>query len=393
MCEIEIKGDFTFDDSNFNPKLNLNKLILTCDVKFGYDPKINEYRNKIDLINPIIWKKIRIYINKHDFQVTYPIINRAFYKYWEIINKYNIFENYQITDIIFHCAESPGGFIQGSNIFLNLKNESTIIDEDGFEMKVKNNIKIYTMSLNKNIKKYNKYNLPSYNKEIINKHVRISYGKDSTGNINNLENIDHILCLSKQEFYLITGDGGFDEGIDFNNKEKLHYNLILSEIYAAIKLQKMDGHFILKIFDIFSETTVHFIYLLKLCYKSVFVYKCKTSRPSNSEKYIICKNFKLNIFQRTRILDKLTAFKKKIELVDQTHLSFTLFNSIPDSFIHTINNINTIFINNQCIYLDLAIDLCNNTSFLENYDSFIKESNYIRINAFDSWKNEFKFLK
>jgi hypothetical protein len=44
----------------------------------------------------------------------------------------------------------------------------------------------------------------------------------------------------------------------------LHYTLILSEINAAIKLQEYQGHFILKVFDIYTETSAHMIFLLTL---------------------------------------------------------------------------------------------------------------------------------
>ena len=88
--------------------------------KYGYDEELNIYRSKIDNIEGEIWKKVRWYINKYDFQVKDPIINRAFYKYWEIINEFDIFEEYENRELILHCAEAPGGFIQGTNIYLQI---------------------------------------------------------------------------------------------------------------------------------------------------------------------------------------------------------------------------------------------------------------------------------
>src|SRR5690606_27128980 len=122
-------------------------------------------------------------------------------------------------------------------------------------------------------------NLPSYNKKIYNKNVYITYGKDNTGDINNWDNIlylKNLPILENKQFYLITGDGGLDEGINFNNKEQLHVKLILSEIYTAIKLQKNGGHFILKIFDFFTETSIQLLYLLTMCYENVYYCKPQT---------------------------------------------------------------------------------------------------------------------
>ena len=57
-------------------------------------------------------------------------------------------------------------------------------------------------------------------------------------------------------------------------------------------MQKINGHFIMKIFDIFTKTTVDIIYILSSLYKQVFIVKPYTSRLANSEKYIVCKYFK-----------------------------------------------------------------------------------------------------
>ena len=97
--------------------MNIIKFILS----YGFNNKLNEYRDNIDNINNDLWKKIRWYINEYDFVVKDPIINRAFYKYWEIINKFNIFKEYNVSsDLILHCAEAPGCFIQGTNLFLQI---------------------------------------------------------------------------------------------------------------------------------------------------------------------------------------------------------------------------------------------------------------------------------
>lgn len=364
--------------------------------KYGYDEELNIYRSKIDNIEGEIWKKVRWYINKYDFQVKDPIINRAFYKYWEIINEFDIFEEYVNRELILHCAEAPGGFIQGTNIYLQIdrfvdevkkKDENkNKIDEEGFTFVKRKKTKkkdyiIYSISLNKDLPQYKMYNLPTYNKNILNKYIYITYGKDNTGDINNIENVKHIERMTNASFYLITADGGFDEGTDFNNKEQLHYSLILNEIGTAIRLQKYDGHFILKMFDIFTETSIHLLYLLNLCYKNVHIYKPKTSRPTNSEKYIICKNFKLDDNKRNEILEKLLLPKLKKNL----YMSFRLFDEIPEDFVENIRNINTILVKKQCEYLQYAIELCNNQDFFVEYDLNINDLIEKRKEIFNEW--------
>jgi hypothetical protein len=187
--------------------------------------------------------------------------------------------------------------------------------------------------------------------------------------------------MAKSSFYLITADGGFDEGTDFNNKEQLHYSLILNEISAAIRLQKLNGHFILKMFDIFTETSIHLLYLLSLCYENIYIYKPKTSRPTNSEKYIICKNFKLDDEKRNEIVEKLVLPKLKKDL----YMSFELFDEIPDYFIENIRGINTILVKKQCEYLQYAIELCSDKDFFVQYEMNVDYLIEKRRDAFNEW--------
>jgi 23S rRNA U2552 (ribose-2'-O)-methylase RlmE/FtsJ len=366
---------------------------------YGFNDILNVHRNKIDKIHTDIWKKVRWYINEYDFLVKDPIINRAFYKYWEIINVFEVFDKYNETDTIFHCAEAPGGFIQGSNIYLQLESfkpiqlEESLVDNDGFTMvkkkKRKNDkfYKIYTISLNKDLPKYKTYNLPSYNKRVINKNICVTYGKDNTGDINNLDNIHHIKnMVGNDDSYLVTADGGFDEGTDFNNKEQLHYFLILNEIYSALCLQKQGGTFILKVFDIFTTTSVHVLYLLNLVYGEIYIYKPKTSRPTNSEKYIICKNLQLT--DKTYVLNILRQLSEKFK-TQKKYTSFTLFNSIPASFTDKMYHMNTTLLNKQCDSLQKAIDLCENDEFMKNYDSELESSLDRRRKVFKQWEEKY----
>jgi len=411
-----------FNDNNNNLKFkltgNLNGNLTIQFYKedfpsvpkkeYGFNDELNVYRNNIDSIDNEMWKKIRWYINKYDFAIKDKVINRAFYKYWEIIHEFNLFDEYNIKDdIILHCAEAPGGFIQGTNTFLKinkLKKQKMIknqveVDEEGFTL-VKNNkkqnenYKIYTISLNKDLKKYKTYNLPCYNKIVINKYVKVISGIDNTGDINNLENLDDIYeKTNNQLFYLITADGGFDEECNFNNKEQLHYYLILNEIYSCIKLQKQNGHFILKMFDIFTDTSIHLLYLLSLCFKEVYIYKPLTSRPTNSEKYIICKYF--NKDNRNCFLNVIKNVSLKLQEMkeDNKYVSFTLFEHISDDFINNINIINTHLLNRQIFYLKNAIELCNKNEFIKKYNDEYDDLINIRKQIYNKWELHYNLDK
>jgi len=171
------------------------KILITPEEHlkfFNYSKTLNEYRDKIDKINQEDWKRIRWYINDYDFIVRDPIINRAFYKYWEMIYTFDLIDT---NEKVLHCAEAPGGFIQGTNMYYNINNKIDINnktdDNEEFTLVYKKKIEknIYSISLNNEILKYKLYNLPTYNKNVITKNVYITYGKDNTGDINNIDNV------------------------------------------------------------------------------------------------------------------------------------------------------------------------------------------------------------
>lgn len=364
---------------------------------FNFSKILNNYRNEIDKINSDDWKRIRWYINEYDFVVIPPIINRAFYKYWEIIYEFDLIN---IHEKVLHCAEAPGGFIQGTSLYYlkhvkhlhkyeNNKSDYTLV-----EKKKKNVVKnIYTISLNKDYHKYKVYNLPSYNKNIITKNVCITYGKDNTGDINNLDNLYYIKNKNGGEkFFLITADGGFDEGIEFNIKEQLHYKLILGEIISALVLQKNNGNFVLKMFDIFTETSCHLLYVLCMCYDEIYCYKPLTSRPTNSEKYIVCKKFNIEQEKLDILLNYLNNIMNKINKEDNyKYISIRIFESLPKEFMNNLYTINYKITKKQCGYLEKAIKLSKDNSFIKKYDGILQQSIHKRNIVFSDWKTKYKF--
>jgi 23S rRNA U2552 (ribose-2'-O)-methylase RlmE/FtsJ len=138
-------------------------------------------------------------------------------------------------------------------------------------------------------------NIPAWKKtsDFLNKNqnVVIETGADNTGNILSLENL--VYCKNKYGscMDIITGDGGFDFSLDFNNQEISISRLLFAQMCFAVSMQKKRGIFILKIFDCFMEHSVDILYILSSFYDKVYIIKPQTSRYANSEKYIVCKDF------------------------------------------------------------------------------------------------------
>ena len=138
--------------------------------------------------------------------------------------------------------------------------------------------------------------VPNWNKasDLFRKYkVNITYGEDGTGNLYNHRNIIKFRDeLNGNLVDLVTADGGFDYSIDFNQQEQLSAKLIFAELVCALNISAKGANFVLKIFDIYTVITVKILYLLTLYYDSVTIIKPHTSRPANSEKYVVAKGFK-----------------------------------------------------------------------------------------------------
>ena len=245
------------------------------------------FKNKIDTFdNSKVWDRAKklsndyelIHLpnkrNKKDSIALHDPLSRSYFKMWEMIQEFTLFDTQNNSPVTILClAEGPGGFIEAIN------NYRKPIQDVIYGITLKSN--------HKDIPGWRK----SHNFLRDNPNIIITYGADATGNIYKLDNIKYLSDTVKKA-YLITADGGFDFSGDFNNQEKLSYRIVFCEIVSALTTQQINGHFGCKIFDIHSIVTVRLLYILSFYYETVFITKPLTSRPANSEKYIICKKFK-----------------------------------------------------------------------------------------------------
>ena len=287
-------------------------------------------KGEIDSLNPKKWELSKKMLNPYEFIYTSSrktknicsIIptSRSYFKLHEIIKELKLLKN----DIYCACiAEGPGGFINclnNSQYKINLIYGITLISEDP--------------------------SIPYWNQSIItNKQNFISSGKDKTGNLYNLENAEYFINeIGKNKCHLVTADGGFDYSTDYNSQEINSYKLLYSEIYIALNIQALKGNFVLKVFDLFNYKTIQLLYILYINYSSIQIVKPSTSRSSNSEKYVVCSNFK-----GTKENNVISTLLKYYNDCDK------LFIKIPESFINNIVEYNNVFTENQIKTIDSVI--------------------------------------
>jgi 23S rRNA U2552 (ribose-2'-O)-methylase RlmE/FtsJ len=320
------------------------------------------------------------------------ILSRAFLKLWEMIIYFDLISN---TDdfVSAHIAEGPGSFIQATIIYRD------ILEKISKNKSLTNKDKYYGVTLHTDNKhlQIEKDFINYYSKESKKLHIMetistIDYLKNkdfsddvnedklynmygggfrTNGNITDINTINlfkKIVNYSggskdikdiKDEADLITADGGFDWK-DENLQEQEAYTLILGEIITALKIQKNNGNFVIKIFETFTKNTLKFIEILKNYYKEIYICKPFTSRASNSEKYVICKYF----------------IKKKFTKTHEKNLDDMFINISKNKDFH----INTIFPDYQISMQDISLyKYVNEKIWLKQYEAINNIISFIKL--------------
>lgn len=272
---------------------------------------------------------------------SYNSISRSYFKLWEMLHdfKSDIFFPSVVPLKAVFLADAPGGFIEA---FINYRKQECHMSLGMDEL--------FGMSL----KPTNKI-VPNWKIDdafCVKNNLNLFYGSSGTGNMYNIDNIDELVeTVGNQSVNFITADGGFDFSGDFNSQEEMSLRLIISEIYTAIRLQTHGGTFILKIFDIRSQATMKLLYILKVHYEKIFFVKPLTSRPANSEKYVVCTNF--NMFNIDKIL--LDTLRDNVINYSPKHVLKNL--DLPDKFILDLVHYNRVYSLHQIGYIMKTISL------------------------------------
>ena len=239
-----------------------------------------EWKNKID--DNKCWDTAKRLSNTYEFIFSSGYtkvsvskkkpLSRSYFKLWEILHDFEIIDKNAADIKTAHIAEGPGGFIECICDYLN-KHDTCA--------------NIHGITLKSQDKKIPSWKLPKY---LFEKN-RINLYDSDEGNIYKMTTINNFVrSVGEKSCALVTSDGGFDFSADFNNQESHSLMLMTSEIYISLRLQKTGGSMILKVFDLFATRTIQLISICSEFYERFVVLKPQTSRPANSEKYILFQN-------------------------------------------------------------------------------------------------------
>ena len=273
-------------DFDSEPKVHSSFPFISSTLKSYLDSTKAEIGERVDR-----WDMYKRYTNPHEYVHTVVpgtrnavcrkhTISRAFFKLHEILIdcSFNLKDAAQPSRT-FHLAEGPGGFIEAVRT-LRQQSEHPSDIHVGMTLVEDGNGSVPGWSRLQNYLSRN----PT---------IKIEVGKTGTGDL--LEPSNLMYCHHKYEntMELITGDGGFDFSGDYNRQEIQSLPLLLAQVFYAVSLQRHGGTLVVKVFDMFSHLSVDIAFLLNSLYKVVCVHKPYTSRSANSERYLVCRGFRL----------------------------------------------------------------------------------------------------
>lgn len=322
------------------------------------------------------WNIFKKYTNTYEYIHTYvpgtkysvcklKPLSRSFYKLVEICKTLKLTDSLPTNECkTFHFAEGPGGFIEAISYIRDNPND-----------------KYYGMTLlDEHVS-----NIPGWNKsqEFLdeNKNVTIWSGITRDGDMLKADNLIACYNQHKSSCHLVTGDGGFDFSLNFKHQEVVSMKLAFAQCAYAFSCQKNGGSFVLKLFDTYTQASIDILYILSSVYEKVYFLKPHTSRQANSEKYIVCKNFKL---ENTNEI--VQAMYRIINAYDDNIHAYRFLNcDVPYRFICAVQEINAILGQSQLENITTTIhiiDSCSNER-LEN----LKRNNVIKC---VNWCQKFK---
>ena len=344
VTDYSINTMIAFEQRNLND--------ITAELNITLSSYINTAKMQIDS-RQLGWDRYKKYTNTYEYihthvpNIKHPIcklnpLSRSFYKMIEICKTMRLTDSLPVDNCkTFHFAEGPGGFIEAISYIRENPNDKyygmTLLDQD--------------LS-----------NIPGWKKsqEFLdkNKNVTIWSGKSGDGDMLKAENLMECYNQHKSSCDIVTGDGGFDFTMDFKHQEVVSLKLAFAQCAYAFSCQKKGGCFIVKLFDTYTQASIDILYLLASAYEKVFFFKPHTSRQANSEKYIVCKNFKLDK-NKSVILSMYDVIKS---YEDDKHPYRFLNCAIPYNFICAVQEINAILGQSQIENITSTINIIDNCS-------------------------------
>lgn len=220
---------------------------------------------------------------------------------------------------------------------------------------------------------------------------RSYYGKANDGNVCNPENIkDFALNVmhdtENKGVHFMMADGGFSVEGNEELQEVLSKQIYACQCLVALEIVRPHGHFVTKLFDTFTEFSVGLIFLMYQCFEKIAIFKPSTSRPANSERYLICSNLKessivrdVRNYLRLIVHEMWTLSESKVSNVDLVSL-------VPFEVIAKYEHFKTYIIDrNNKLGKKQVANLIKLAEFCKNQNLFDERQDDLRTVCLKKW--------
>ena len=156
---------------------------------------------------------------------------------------------------------------------------------------------------------------------------------------------------------LYTSDAGIDVGGDFNRQEELTALLNYGQVLCGVLALAPGGHLVTKQYTFFTPFSRSLIALLAALFDELYIVKPLTSRPSNSEIYLVGKGFRgVDAALAAALLARLAAYRAAADTTpcDWTPLLDPTLTADVDAAILRVAR--TLYGRQQVAFLNEAVD-------------------------------------
>jgi 23S rRNA U2552 (ribose-2'-O)-methylase RlmE/FtsJ len=335
------KCDLSNDDC-FSPKRNYK-----LDISKGLEKDLNKIKSSQDVYYELPDFQKIIYIYDLFRQTKYTLkkktnaqnISNAWLKMYEIIHQHKLIKKGQKKVVHFDNAAFPGSFILATNHYAKTIGKVKQYHWYGSSW-IGYNQNLGTGELLED--KYNMY------KKYPNRWLM---NKEYDGNVNEIKNQMYWKKKLYNKVDLYSSDLGFETGEDgdYNKQEYTHVQPNIGQVLAGLLTLKKGGHLVTKQYTFFESLNISMYAVLTNLFKEVYICKPITSRPPNSETYIIGKGF-LGPFKENSTGDKLIKLmENKISKFDRKPLVYK--RCLTKEFLKSINNASNELFNRQITYI------------------------------------------
>uniref|UniRef100_A0A182JZC2 Cap-specific mRNA (nucleoside-2'-O-)-methyltransferase 2 n=1 Tax=Anopheles christyi TaxID=43041 RepID=A0A182JZC2_9DIPT len=296
--------------------------------------RLNEVKNRLNDFEISDWHQhtrkrssLLPILNELRYRIKAEFVTQAFAKLYECVSAYELIDPQQHELYSVHLCEAPGAFVTGLNHFIRL------------HCAPRTKWSWFACTLNPYYEGNCPGNMIPDDRFILHTLNSWCFGADGTGDIMVRENRDAIIKRGQRfpMVHLVTADGSIDCLNVPEEQEERVARLHLAETVLALGLLSRGQHFVLKMFTLFEHSSVSLLFLLNHSFNELHVFKPCTSKPGNSEVYIVAKHY--------RQPDGIEQYLDKIytNLQNDTNAIFNR-NTVPEAFLEQLRTCTTQFV-------------------------------------------------